>query len=341
MTVQLEQILPDRFVVQKNAATGEWELPASFWSALQERLADSGSSLAWDSFIASNQAKLDEAAQRSVEKAASKQSHVINQEMFVERIEQIASEVASRTTTEMIKTLPPADKGAKILYNLALANIARNTELALQTVNYFSYGLGAVIDPTLTSPTHKKQKVSLLMNLAKHALFKGPEPHPPVKALQRWEEATDCWCAAESTDKGRAQLGVLMPRTIVPSSITIEHIPSRGTLDIGSAPKDFEVWVTNTETTSFADLGSMPNGQLDCGEQPAAGYVCVARARYDIHAANHVQNFAVDAAAALVGGPVNKVVLKVLNNWGRDYTCLYRVRFHGEQVRDLGEEWVE
>lgn len=322
-THKLEEILPKQLLVQKNEATGQWDLPVDFWNALRERLADEGSSIAWDGFISANKAKLDEAAQESIERAALKGSHIVNQEMFIERIEQIAGEVASSTTTKLLKALPSADKGVNVLYTLALSNIARNTELAIQTVNYFSWGLGAVIVPGLTSPTQQKRRLSTWQKLVGN-VGSSPIDYKPVKVLQRWEEQTDCWCAAESTDKGKAQVGVLIPQPIVPTSITIEHIPARGTLDIGAAPKEFEVWVINTEH-SFPPENRVHD--LSCGDQPAKDFVCIGKGKYDIHAPNHIQNFGLQAADL---GAVNKAVVKVKNNWGKSYTCIYRIRLHGE-----------
>lgn len=337
-TVKLEEILPEHIMVQKDAATGEWELPSNFWNALRERLAEEGSSIAWESFIASNKIKLDEAADSSVEKAMHSRSHIVNQEKFIGRIEQIATEVATRTSTSLIQALPATDKGSRLLYELALANLARNTQLAIQTVNYFAWGLGAVVDPYLTSPTYQKQMLSwyTIRGLYKMLTYKGPMPYSSDKTLQRWDEATDCWCAAKSDDKGKAQLAVLMPHAIMPTSITIEHIPARGTLDIGAAPKEFEVWVTNTEQDLGLTSTHAKGLEQQCGEQPDTGFICIGTGRYDIHGPNHIQNFALEAEE--LTGPANKVVVKVKNNWGQDHTCLYRVRMHGEQQAAVAED---
>ncbi|KAL1303561.1 hypothetical protein AAFC00_006930 [Neodothiora populina] len=325
-TQKLEEILPEHMMVRKDAATGEWDLPPNFWTALRERLADEGSAIAWDGFISTNKAKLDEAAGASVSKALSQHQQVIDQRLFIERVEQIASEMASRTTVDMIKAIPAGDKGSNMLYNLALANLARNTDLAIQTVNYFSYGFGAAIDPYLTSPTFEAEKLWLPKRILKQYLSTAPKAHPPSKILQRWDEATDCWCAAESDVQGKAQVGVFMPLPIVPTSITIEHIPARGTIDIGAAPKEFEVWVTNTEMPFISDIARID--EHGCGEQPGKNYVCIGKGSYSIHGPNHIQNFALGASDLV--GSVNKAVVKVKNNWGKSYTCLYRLRMHGE-----------
>lgn len=327
-TYKLGEILPEHLMVQKNDATGEWDLPANFWNALRERLAHEGSAIAWDEFIATNKEKLERTARESVDIATSKNEHVITQQQFIDRVQQVAAEVGSRSALKMIKSLPKGDKGSNLLYNLVLANLAHNTELAISSVNYFSYGLGAVIDPFMSSPTHEKEKSIFHRALPKWVLSDGPTTHPPNKMLQRWEEATDCWCAAQSDPSGKAQVAVIMARSIVPSSITIEHIPARGTLDIGAAPKEFEVWVRNTENYAYLPQDGSDAGPPCSSQPPRPNFVCIGKGNYDVNGPNHVQNFALDSSR--LAGPVNKAVVMIKNNWGQNYTCLYRMRMHGE-----------
>ena len=320
----LRPILPKHVVVHKTAGTGQWEIPAGFWIALREKFANDDSTFAWNSFIAANKVRMEEYTEGSERNTQQKRAYVISQNMFIERLEQIASSVALRTNAQILESIPSVDRGSELLHNLALVGIAHNTEIAIQTVNYFSFNLGATIEPYLTSPTYTTHTFDWFRSL----FYTGPTHHVPVKALKPWEEATDCWCAAESDIVGKAQLGVLMPIPIVPTSITFEHIPARGTLDIGAAPKDFEVWVTSTEMPMSEMYQMRRDGSLSCGEEPAKGFVCIGQGRYDIHGPNHIQNFPL--ASAGLGVPVNKAIVKVKNNWGKTYTCLYRIRMHGE-----------
>jgi SUN domain-containing protein 1/2 len=47
----------------------------------------------------------------------------------------------------------------------------------------------------------------------------------------------------------------------------------------------------------------------------------------------HIQTFPIDAEIRSLGIDFGLVVLMVKNNWGMDkYTCLYRVRVHGQRM---------
>ena len=116
--------------------------------------------------------------------------------------------------------------------------------------------------------------------------------------------------------------------------MTIEHMPAQGTYDVGAAPREFDVW-------GFVEGDGVGRVEAelskDCrGERPAEGYVCLGGGAYDVHAGNHVQNFALFGGVEV--GLVRKVVLRVRSNWGQDWTCLYRVRVFGRRVKEEGGE---
>lgn len=343
----LQSILPEQIMVRKNAQTGHLEFPPNFWHALQAKLDERDTEDAWDKFIKTNQKKMEQHAQGVVEKTVRNQ-RIINKEdltaavgenyaEFRERFsEQLRSFeasirkstelVARRTVSDVIKQLPE-NQGSTQLHSLALINMARNTELRLRTVNYFSHTYGASVHPDFTSPTYAQPRRGIWdwVNQNLHD-FQGRGYPSPSRALTPWEEPSDCWCAAASDDMGKAQIGVLMPRAMRPTSITIEHMPSTGTLDIGAAPKEFEVWV---RTRGGASASQSYNSHLGCGEAPQHGLVCIGKAAYDIHASNHIQNFDLEDLDGAVGF-VNFAVVRITNNWGQDWTCIYRIRMHGD-----------
>ena len=215
-------------------------------------------------------------------------------------------------------------------------------------VNYFSTGLGAVIDPWLTSPT-KPGKLVHSFEAGFVARFFGwntfvlREPYAPVEALGPWQDIGDCWCAPPA--KGKAQLGVILPRHIVPTELVIEHIPRDATLDIGSAPKDVELWVQihDAQDRDAVENAAFGTFQPD-GESPLEArlnhdyfvkaldhtWVRIGKWRYDIFTGENVQTFPVAIHLEDFGVRVNKVAVRVKTNWGdRDYVCLYRLRLHG------------
>ncbi|KAK2746943.1 hypothetical protein FQN57_002515 [Myotisia sp. PD_48] len=121
-------------------------------------------------------------------------------------------------------------------------------------VNFLAVGLGALVDPRLTSPVIQSQG-NLLQRVRRIA---GHRPGPsPVAALLPWDDVGDCWCAAKH--KGMSQLAVVLGRPIVPEEVIVEHIPRDATLDVGAAPRHMEMWAEYSTTrppTSGAGPGS-------------------------------------------------------------------------------------
>ena len=215
-------------------------------------------------------------------------------------------------------------------------------------VNYFSTGLGAVVDPWLTSPT-KPSKLVHAFPAGLVSRFFGwntivlREAFAPVEALGPWQDIGDCWCAPPA--KGKAQIGVILPRDIVPTELVIEHIPRDATLDIGAAPKDVELWVQITDpqdreaVENAASARFQPDGGSAVAAQASQDYhvraldeswVRIGSWRYDIFTRENVQTFPVPIDLDNFGVRINKVVVRAKENWGdRDYVCLYRLRLHG------------
>ncbi|KAK2734581.1 hypothetical protein FQN55_002623 [Onygenales sp. PD_40] len=237
--------------------------------------------------------------------------------------------------------------------------------LAPPKVNFASVGMGAVVDPYLTSPT-----MSIPSGLVKRIgqyLAKTPRGPPPIEALQPWDGVGECWCAA--TRSNVSQLAILLGRAIVPEEVVIEHIPRDATLDAGSAPREMELWAqyasrpapatTPTPATkpssrsrSRSPSPSRPHPLspslrtliLDTLRQaypnePETGYsddallgpsfFRVGRWQYNLNGAQHIQRFGLDAVIDMPAARVEKVVFRVKSNWGASHTCLYRVRLHG------------
>ncbi|QVM07905.1 hypothetical protein D8B26_002601 [Coccidioides posadasii str. Silveira] len=103
-------------------------------------------------------------------------------------------------------------------------------------INWFSVGMGAFVDPYLTT----KHRSGLLHRGAERAAGMR-KTNPPVAALTRWEEHGDCWCVNDHTSE--IQLAVLLGRPLVPEEVVIEHIQKEATLDPESAPREMELWV--------------------------------------------------------------------------------------------------
>lgn len=368
---EVRAVLPDALVLQRDVKTGQLEIPSDFWSALrykslddselQSSFKDKAPSQAWDTYLKKNDARLMQVISSSAasEARSTMQNHtytgeIVRRHEFLKLMEENNAQ-HSATIAKQLETMEvnmrrqthrildeasskPRSSGrastSQYLEKLVIENLVQNHELLLKTINYFSAPLGAIVNPSLTSPTYYIPVP--LSTIAYNWIFwrNTYMPYKPVMALQRWEEASDCWCAAPSDSKGSAQLAVSMPRAIVPRSITLENIPYSGTLDIASAPRNFEIWVHAPHIQPPSpEVQRLSIPECQSVDAPAEGYICIGGGEYDIHGLNHVQNFPLMQRGEV--GFVKDVVVRVNNNWGREWTCLYRVRMHGDNENDL------
>jgi len=217
-------------------------------------------------------------------------------------------------------------------------------------VNYLSRGLGAMIDPHLTSPSNKHNYQARAWHRWGLGTYVGQVPGP-ADVLLPWDDVGDCWCAAPSD--GKSQVAVLLPHRIVPTHVVVEHIPKGATLGIGAAPKDLELWVQilddqqrdlvqagANDVLRWSRKGSKdstdvtPTQRIDDFQAKKSldrTWVRLASFRYDIEAPQHIQTFKIDVELDYWGLAANKVAIRVKDNWGpSDFTCLYRLKLYGK-----------
>ena len=173
----------------------------------------------------------------------------------------------------------------------------------------------------------------------------------------------------------KAQLTVIMKRQIYPTSFTIEHIPQSATLDINSAPQWVELWVfvpdmalrdeltdkVNSVMGTRRPIGYDENG--DPKPDPSAfearnpeptgltenqlreynlgnhwrapsDFVRVGKFRFDIENPNFFQTF--ELPVPLEDWiKTNKVLIRVTENYGREWTCMYRFKLRGHLAEEV------
>ncbi|KAF2197169.1 hypothetical protein GQ43DRAFT_475674 [Delitschia confertaspora ATCC 74209] len=357
---RLSEQLPEHIVVKRDK-DGELRIPDDFWGALLNKLRNEGfehqtpnNGEDWAHFIKKNRdlvqnTLVKQSDSRMWEKfderfiIAMQKHRILSRDEFMtlmrkdynrlsDKIEKHMKEASEKLVKEMTtKTLMDQFR----LESLAYANVVANTEIALKTVNFFSPALGARVNPFLTSPTQSQGSSTFLSRMGRFILLPASPRRPPIAALEKWDEAGECWCAASSINRGSAQIAVDMPQKIAPKRITVEHIPKEGTLNPGTAPKDMEVWAELKNPVEYQLVTQMMEHMSDsgCTSQPMGnGWVCLGKFSYNLHAPNHVQTFdlAFDLSAIDVG--VTNTVVRVTENWGGVYTCLYRIRMHGEII---------
>ncbi|KAF7977493.1 hypothetical protein HWV62_3454 [Athelia sp. TMB] len=213
------------------------------------------------------------------------------------------------------------------------------------------HSAGATIVPSLTSPTYEISPPTIVSKIA--GFLSGGNGYavgrPAVFALHHDSTNGHCWPIRGTT----GQLTVALAAPVYVEDITIDHVAKEvATSDMGSAPRDMEVWgmVEGTDNVAkvqawLAERAAAREDARERGfpveEEPAYPstlprtplYVRLATFTYDINAPKHVQTFPADPELRALGIDFGIVSLRMLSNWGQDeYTCLYRFRVHGQKL---------
>lgn len=225
--------------------------------------------------------------------------------------------------------------------------LARHVKDDLARADYALASGGATVIPSLTSaPMNMRSSGGGMLT----SLF-GEKATPgmsPVVALHHETHLGYCWPFEGSV----GQLGVRLSRRVFPSEVTIDHVPRELAVDIGSAPREMEVWgliegkdniarykewVAGREQAAEGDEEGSQREEIP--EQPRSlprntQYMRLGSFVYDVDAPKHIQTFPLSEEVKALGIDFGVVVLMVKSNWGQDeFTCLYRFRLHGEQFR--------
>lgn len=311
-----------------------------FWQAFLNKAASPEGEASWNAFLDHNEERLQNIFGKRLDHSPKDpHSEAVSREEFLrlmqESYQKLATQIdekvfqAVKGQASQIKAIAEAEtRKAMIdsirLQTLAQSNLLANYELNLRKVNYFSIGLGALIDPRFTSTTLSSNHRDIFSRL-----FVPSRPrNPPSAALDKWDEAGDCWCAAPNPKRGTAELTVSLPTPVFPQQVTIEHVPMSmmPRKKITNAPRTVELWVETDQSAHY----QYANQEQMC-QDGLPGWTCLGSFTYNIHAPNHQQTFDLDARSSV---PVTKAMLRVRSNWGADYTCLYRVRLHGRDAEE-------
>jgi SUN domain-containing protein 1/2 len=332
--------LPEVLIVRR-LPNGQYEIPDEFWNALLSKARTKGDSAEWLDFVKTNRDKIKrlEAIPVEVPDTHTRPGMVSRQE-FVNIMDQQYEKISSRVDEKVLDVLQQQSTQIKAavqaetrktmldsirLQSLAQSNLIANYELNLKKPNYFSLGLGAIVDPSGTSSTFADTPQHSSGRWWRSTVTKRYPP--PVAALMGWEEPGDCWCAAvDPTGKGQSQLSISLRLAVFPKQVTIEHAPMSmiPAGDISTAPREVEFWVQTDQPVrhhyhSHADK---------CSDGPQ-GWTCMGAFKYNIHGSNHVQTFDLDAEVSV---PVKQAMIRVVSNWGSKKSCIYRVRLHGDSA---------
>ena len=310
-----------------------------------------------------------------------------NMDLFSTRVEELGEankELISTQLKELTSThLKELDAANKHHLKQLVAERFRYLSYAdtpkVHKINWFSPGLGALTVPYFSSPTkimtrtYGQGSVPRLISWlpltvpswvpylasktdTKKRSYQVKEHREIEEAILPWHDIGDCWCAPST--RGKLQLAVVLPRPIAPTELVIEHVPAGELRDIGTVPKEVELWVQvkgrearrNLRTfvsTMIPDINK-PMSQRGKGKDTVKDlgetYIPIGRWTYDVNSLHNVQTFPVYFDLSEWSEATDRVVVRVNSNWGsKDETCLYRVKLHGKdpegriQYNDLEE----
>jgi hypothetical protein len=358
---ELRAHLPEVVLVEK--VNGQVSVTKEFWDALEQRLVRDQKAPLWNALLRTHEQQL-----RTMITEASEKTYVSKEEYLavidkavhdrfgnvLAKVDQRASQIAATVSRETVEEYMKKNAGSFTDEDRqALAQFTRIQAAydAINTVNFFDPGLGAIVVPKLTSSTQKPPPRTWRQYLWSYQDLILISQYPPSEALNPTASASDCWCASPSIDrKGKAQITIRTPLKFYPDTLVIEHIPTSGTLDISTAPKNFEVWAELDSAAAVANmrrkiayfLGN--DRSAECGPAPTEKFLCMYRGEYNIRAGvaamaaaqQHVQAF------KLWYHPIERLNLqtdlisvRITENWGAEWTCLYRLRMTGSRT-DVG-----
>ncbi|KAJ7126907.1 hypothetical protein C8R44DRAFT_779863 [Mycena epipterygia] len=210
--------------------------------------------------------------------------------------------------------------------------------------DFAMYSSGGVVIPSLTSPSYEVRPSTLPGKLVGYVTGNGfLFGRPPVTALHHDIHDGNCW----SFHGSQGQLGVALATLVYIEDITIDHVAAENSINMRtSAPREMEVWAMVEGDDNLAKLNAWradkaqrrENGE-SVEDEPvrpktlpkSLEYIRIATFRYDVYSPNNIQTFPVDQEIKDLGIDFGIVVLMVKSNWGMEpYTCLYRMRVHGQ-----------
>ncbi|WWC69391.1 uncharacterized protein I206_103330 [Kwoniella pini CBS 10737] len=205
------------------------------------------------------------------------------------------------------------------LIDMALLKYSKDT---IARTDYALFTAGARVIPQLTSDTLVLSTSSKLGKLIMGS--KDVQGRPPATALHPDTSVGSCWPFTGS----QGSLGIMLTRRVGITDITIEHAPKELALDMTTAPKVITIMgVIDNEDDKrkVAEYWSQKNESENVPDHLPLGTIS-----YDINSISNIQTFPISDEIRDLNIKVGIVIFKVESNYGGDFTCLYRVRVHGE-----------
>ena len=263
------------------------------------------------------------------------------------------SKLASTVGTGTGLTIKSTDGSdvTSLMSQLVDSVVRYGTQDMISRPDFALHSAGARPIPHLTSRTLEWRPSTLQSQVLGLITGHGYEVgRSPVTALHQDLHSGNCWPMSGSY----GQLGVMLALPAVISDITIDHVAKEVAFDLGTAPRDMEVWgqVDGKDNavkvaTWRAEQAARRRAAEEAGEPISEAdiedvypptlpkdvpFIRLASFTYDIHAPLNVQTFPIRQEVKDLELDFGVVALVIKNNWGKDsYTCLYRFRVHGQR----------
>lgn len=158
-------------------------------------------------------------------------------------------------------------------------------------------------------------------------------------AIIKDEQVHRCYAMPPS-----GQIALILSEPILPSSLTLGHVPAYQNPDPACAPRSVVLWGLvdgrankqryNALPRTYPLSVLLPDGSRRSSPALSGSYLFMPLAvfDYDVNLPASLQNFPVFHELRSTNLSFGVVVLEVLSNWGSQTTCLYQVRIHGDPV---------
>ncbi|KAI1785314.1 hypothetical protein LXA43DRAFT_900066 [Ganoderma leucocontextum] len=162
-------------------------------------------------------------------------------------------------------------------------------------------------------------------------------PTSPLNAILEDVRIGQCWFVQRT----HCQLGLALPAQVRPTFVSVEHIPKELAANPGQAPRRMVLWGVvegNENNVRYDEYLSFQDARTSGRDAPPqttdeARWVIISDFTYDINARHHIQTFSIAQSIRQSNLQFGIVVLEVMDNWGAESLCLYRVCIHGDPDR--------
>lgn len=367
----LESYLPSRLVVSVDPDTKAISAIPEFWSFLDSLLQDKFSGVLdayeferrtdspqptvnWEDFLRFNEKAIQSLIENQINDSWNTHT-VVSKEDFQQELQErlgLFRDELSEQLEELDKKVRTAveysgqhqDPDNNVATGLALENLVRdhieayNSRSVLAKPDFASRVNGARVDRPNTSKTyspHSSRSVFYRMarGLTSLAGFGRVVLNPPEAALNEDTSVGSCW----PLDGQSGKLGVLLASAMYPTDLSIEHIPSKVSLNPATAPRNISLWIQVTDgmkRQAIKDIITQPLRQ-DIPDD----YVRVLSSTYNVYSRRGAQVFAIPYAVQKLAGSTDKAIVSIDENWGNPlYTCLYKVRLYGNSIHQPNDQ---